>query len=65
MTQVEEAIYNYLMAYNSIYKKLPTNKELAYQFDRDLTVINKHIQSLIKQGKLERVVEVQWYKIVS
>ena len=58
MTTVEAAIYDYLIAYNSIYKKLPTNKELAYQFDVHLTVINKHIQSLIKQGKLERIVEV-------
>ncbi len=63
MTSKEAAIYDYLVAYNSIYKKLPTNKELAYQFNVDLTVINKHLHGLIKGGHLERIQDVQYYRL--
>ncbi len=63
MTPTEAAIYDYLIAYNSIYKKLPTNKELAYQFNVDRTVMNKHLLSLVKQGHLERIADVQFYRL--
>jgi predicted transcriptional regulator len=63
MTSVEAAIYDYLIAYQSIYKKLPTNKELAYQFNVDRSVINKHLLSLVEQGHLERIQDVQFYRL--
>ena len=63
MTPTEAAIYDYLIAYNAIYKKLPASKELAYQFDVDISVINKHLNSLIKQGQLERIQDVQYYRL--
>jgi hypothetical protein len=52
MTPAEEALYEYLVAHNSIYGKLPTQKEIAFELRKERSVISKQMLNLAKQGKL-------------
>ena len=56
-------LYEYLVAHNSIYGRLPTNKELAYLFDKSPSTIGHQMATLVEQGKIERVTEVAYFKL--
>lgn len=65
MTPKELAMLEYLTAYNETHKRIPTIKQLAYEFSLDRSVINKLLKSLADKGKLVRVIEPEVYKFNS
>lgn len=65
MTPAENHLMDYLIAYNSVYGRLPTMKQLAYDFDVDRSVMSKYLRSLTLQGRLVRVDDPERYRVVT
>lgn len=51
-TPALDALYEYLVAYNSVHGKLPTQKDIAFELGKDHSVISKQMMQLAEQGKL-------------
>jgi len=51
-TPALDALYEYLVAYNSVHGKLPTQKEIAFDLGKDHSVVSKQMRILAEQGKL-------------
>ena len=52
MTPALDALYEYLVAYNSVHGRLPTQKEIAFDLGKDHSVVSKQMRTLAEQGKL-------------
>jgi len=63
MTQSEAALFDYLIAYNSIYRRIPSIKQIAFDLKLERTVISKCMQSLARQGKVTRISDPVIYKM--
>lgn len=55
MTQAETALFNYLIAYNSIHRRIPSIKYIAFDLNVERSVISKYMKALARQGKINRI----------
>jgi len=63
MTPALDALYEYLVAYNSVHGKLPTQKQIAFDLGKDHSVISKQMIQLAEQGKLVAEYHKVLYKL--